>query len=147
MFYLLMLIVSKLLRTLTKVFSDANLFSNLVTIDLLSELYLMVPLLLLVTNSNRDSFATGSPRPEPEPMVMGSLAALPLMSEHVISLRSARPLEPRHVSQRRSRSSEAVVNRISVSQLPSHTAHTYGPAQRQRAEITLYYWLRAISCY
>ena len=28
-------------RTLTKVFSDANLFSNLVTIDLLSELYLM----------------------------------------------------------------------------------------------------------
>mgnify|MGYP006084844901 CR=1 FL=1 len=46
-------IVSKLLRTLTKVFSDANLFSNLVTIDLLSELYLMVPLLLLVTNSNR----------------------------------------------------------------------------------------------
>ena len=43
-------IVSKLLRTLTKVFSDANLFSNLVTIDLLSELYLMVPLLLLVSN-------------------------------------------------------------------------------------------------
>ena len=30
-----------------------NLFSNLVTIDLLSELYLMGPLLLLVTNSNR----------------------------------------------------------------------------------------------
>ena len=46
-------IVSKLLRTLTKVFSDADLFSNLVTIDLLSELYLMVPLLLLVTSSNR----------------------------------------------------------------------------------------------
>ena len=40
---------------------------NLVTIDLLSELYLMVPLLLLVTNSNRLTFATGSPRPEPEP--------------------------------------------------------------------------------
>ena len=41
-------------RTPTNVFtSDANLFSNLVTIDLLSELYLMVPLLLLVTNSNR----------------------------------------------------------------------------------------------
>ena len=48
LFYLLMEIVSKLLRTLTKVFSDANLFSNLVTIDLLSELYLMVPLWLLV---------------------------------------------------------------------------------------------------
>ena len=40
--------VLKLLRTLTKVFSDANLFSNLVTIDLLSELYLMVPLVRLV---------------------------------------------------------------------------------------------------
>ena len=46
-------IVSKLLRTLTKVFSDADLFSNPVTIDLLSELYLMVPLLLLARSSNR----------------------------------------------------------------------------------------------
>ena len=51
--YLWKLFQNFLVRTLTKVFSDANLFSNLVTIDLLSELYLMVPLLLLVTNSNR----------------------------------------------------------------------------------------------
>ena len=50
-------IVSKLLRTLTKVFSDADLFSNPVSIDLLSELYLMGPLLLSVTNSNRLAFA------------------------------------------------------------------------------------------
>ena len=41
-------IVSKLLRTLTKVFSDANLFSNLVTIDLLSELALQLYLYLMV---------------------------------------------------------------------------------------------------
>ena len=45
-------IVSKLLRTLTNVFSDANLFSNLVTIDLLSELYLMV-----FSNSNSLAFS------------------------------------------------------------------------------------------
>ena len=34
-------IVSKLLRTLTKVFSDANLFSNLVTIDVLKLMRLL----------------------------------------------------------------------------------------------------------
>ena len=43
-------IVSKLLRTLTKVFSDEYLFSNLVTIDVLMELYPMVPLVAKVTH-------------------------------------------------------------------------------------------------
>ena len=42
-------IVSKLLRTLTKVFSDANLFSNLVTTDVLMELYPMAPFMMIVT--------------------------------------------------------------------------------------------------
>ena len=64
-------IVSKILRTLTKVFSDANLFSNLVTIDLLSELYLMEPLLLLVTNSNRLIRCWITARPEPERQMSG----------------------------------------------------------------------------
>ena len=70
-FHLLMEIVSKTSSDAHQSFQRCELvFSNLrnlVTIDLLSELYLMVPLLLLVTNSNRLTFATGSPRPEPEP--------------------------------------------------------------------------------